>query len=153
MNKFRYLNLIEPAVKLVVRKGEDYNDKTSLHQYFPFKDKSYIQMIHLKALRLVSLADNPKPNFDSTLDTLYDLLNYTVFYLDYLENQACPSLSADTSSSSIPSSQPASPATPAQAPPYKFSAPQSPQTYVTASQSSPAENYTRKAYGENSPLS
>jgi hypothetical protein len=153
MNKFRYLNLIEPAVKLVVRKGEDYNDKTSLHQYFPFKDKSYIQMIHLKALRLVSLADNPKPNFDSTLDTLYDLLNYTVFYLDYLENQACPSLSADTSSSSIPSSQPASPATPAQAPLCNALAQQSPPTSAIGSRFSLPGSSTLKVYGENSPLS
>ena len=87
MTPDRYWELISPAVELVTRKGQDYNSGVPLEQYFPFADKSYIQMVHLKALRLVALAENPKPNFDSTKDTLLDLLNYTVFYLDYLEKR------------------------------------------------------------------
>ena len=87
MTPDRYWELISPAVELVASKGEDYNSGVTLEQYFPFADKSYIQMVHLKALRLVALAENPKPNFDSTKDTLLDLLNYTVFYLDYLEKR------------------------------------------------------------------
>jgi len=85
MNKQEYLDLINPAILMVAKKGEDYNNGPTLEQYFPLADASYIQMIHLKALRLVSLAGNAKPNYESTKDTLYDLLNYTVFYLKFLE--------------------------------------------------------------------
>jgi hypothetical protein len=89
MNRQRYLDLINPAIVMVAKKGEDYNQgETSLKQYFPFGDYSHIQMIHLKALRLVSLASlevGLEPNYDSIEDTLYDLLNYAVFYLDYLQ--------------------------------------------------------------------
>jgi hypothetical protein len=85
MNKVRYLDLIDPAIKMVAKKGEDYNTGPKLEDYFPFGDKSYIQMIHLKALRLVSLADNPTPNFEGKKDTVYDLLNYCAFYLAFLE--------------------------------------------------------------------
>ena len=89
MNKQEYLDLINPAIEMVAKKGEDYNSgEATLEQYFPFRDHSYIQMVHMKALRLVSLASLPEghsPNYDSTKDTLYDLLNYTVFYLQYLE--------------------------------------------------------------------
>ena len=86
MNSDEYLILIRPAIDLVALKGQDYNTGPKLEQYFPFGDKSYIQMIHLKALRLVSLADRPVPNFDGTKDSVLDLINYCVFYLDYLED-------------------------------------------------------------------
>jgi len=92
MDRQRYLDLIVPAIELVVKKGEDYNKgEATLEQYFPFGDYSYTQMVHLKALRLVSLASleagNQRPNYESVNDTLYDLLNYVVFYLDYLEKR------------------------------------------------------------------
>ena len=134
MNKQHYLDLIEPAVKLVARKGEDYNGGPTLHDYFPFRDRSYIQMIHLKALRLVSLADNPKPNFEGTLDTLYDLLNYTTFYLDYLEQQ-CKTSSADTSTSSTQLSLQALQEARGRAQHYNALAPQFPVTFDRASRS------------------
>jgi hypothetical protein len=83
------LELIVPAIEMVVKKGEDYNQgEAKLEQYFPFGDYSYIQMIHLKALRLVSLiGKTEKPNYEGIEDTLYDLLNYVIFYLDYLEKR------------------------------------------------------------------
>lgn len=86
MDRVRFLTLIEPAIKLVDKKGEDYNASTvQLVDYFPFKDKSYQQMLHMKVLRMRSLLDKGSaPNFDSLLDSLYDLINYSVFYLDYL---------------------------------------------------------------------
>lgn len=89
MDRERYLELINPAIVLVLRKHEDYNKgEATLEQYFPFGDYSYIQMTHLKALRLVSLASldvGSAPNYDSIKDTVLDLINYCVFYLDYLE--------------------------------------------------------------------
>lgn len=88
MDRLKYLELIEPAIKLVDRKGEDYNQTISLHEYFPFKDASYQQMLHMKVLRMRSLlGKGSAPNFDSMLDSVYDLLNYAVFYLEYLERQ------------------------------------------------------------------
>jgi hypothetical protein len=89
MDRTRYNLLINPAVAMVSKKGADYNIGPALHDYFPFADKSYVQMIHLKALRTVSLTSVACPNYESMEDTLYDLLNYIVFYLDYLENQKC----------------------------------------------------------------
>lgn len=85
MDRQKYFELINPAVDIVVKKGEDYNCGPTLAQYFPFGDFSYVQMIHLKALRLVSLVDKVEINFEGKKDTLYDLLNYVVFYLDFLE--------------------------------------------------------------------
>lgn len=75
-------------MQTVVKKHEDYNSLVKLEQYFPFGDKSYVQMLHVKTLRLVSLADNPKPNFESAKDSVLDLINYSVFYLDYMEKKA-----------------------------------------------------------------
>lgn len=89
MNRQEYLDLINPAIVMVAKKGEDYNQgEADLGKYFPFGDYSYIQMIHMKALRLVSLAFlevGTKPNYEGIEDTLYDLLNYAVFYLQYLK--------------------------------------------------------------------
>ena len=87
MDRLRFLELIEPALKLVVSKGQDYNaNAIQLAEYFPFKDKSYQQMLHMKVLRMRSLLDKGSaPNHDSLLDSVYDLVNYAVFYLDYLE--------------------------------------------------------------------
>jgi len=92
MNRQEYLDLINPAVVMVAKKGEDYNSGPKLEDYFPFGDFSYVQMIHLKALRLVSLVYKVQPNFESKKDTLYDLLNYVVFYLDFLENNEGPNV-------------------------------------------------------------
>jgi len=84
-----YDMLVNQAKALVIRKGEDYNVAVDLHDYFPFGDMSYVQMLHMKVTRLRSLtaviANGGEPNFDSVLDTTLDLLNYTVFYLDYLQ--------------------------------------------------------------------
>lgn len=87
MDRARYLALLEPAMKIVVAKHQDYNKAVELSAYFPFQDKSYIQMLHVKAMRLVSLAStNQEPNFESVQDTVIDMINYAVFYLDYLES-------------------------------------------------------------------
>jgi hypothetical protein len=88
MNRQQYLDLINPAIVIVAKKGEDYNSAVTLEQYFPFGDHSYVQMIHLKALRLVSLAEKSQINFEGKQDTVLDLINYCVFYLDYLAQEA-----------------------------------------------------------------
>ena len=89
MDEKLYDMLVNQAKALVIRKGEDYNVAVDLHDSSPFGDMSYVQMLHMKVTRLRSLtaviANGGEPNFDSVLDTTLDLLNYTVFYLDYLQ--------------------------------------------------------------------
>ena len=86
MDRTHYLALIEPAMLLATRKSEDYQSAiVKLKDYFPFGDKSYVQMLHLKTLRLVSLAENPTPNFEAAQDSVLDLINYAVFYLEYFQ--------------------------------------------------------------------
>ena len=79
--------IVKPVKDLVVAKGRDYNSRVQLEMYFPYEDKNYIQMIHLKALRMVSLTDQTDVNFEGMLDTVMDSIAYTVFYLDFLQKK------------------------------------------------------------------
>jgi hypothetical protein len=87
MDRKRYLALINPAIEIVAAKHEDYgNQALGLESYFPFGDKSYLQMMHVKMQRLISLAQSEEePNFESMHDTVLDLINYAVFFLDTWE--------------------------------------------------------------------
>jgi hypothetical protein len=90
MERDRYLELLAPAIELASTKSQDYQSGfVKLEMYFPFADKSYIQMLNVKVLRLISLAEGKTPNFESIEDTVLDLANYAVFYLNYLEKQKC----------------------------------------------------------------
>ena len=80
--------VVAPIRALIIRKGQDYNSNVKLEEYFPFGDRSHVQMVYMKAMRLRSLVQQDRmPNFDSVLDTAQDLLAYTVFYLAYLEKK------------------------------------------------------------------
>lgn len=88
MDRQRYLNLIELPILILEKKNRDYNSDTALKDYFPFGDKSYAHEIHKKALRiknLVQQAPHGGPEFESISDSLHDLINYAVYYLDYIE--------------------------------------------------------------------
>lgn len=88
MDRTEYLRLINPAIALVQKKHEDYNKGLNLEDYFPFGDASYVQMLHVKQCRLLSLVSTDSmENFESKKDTTLDLINYAVFYLAYLESQ------------------------------------------------------------------
>ena len=79
---------VSPIRALIAKKGEDYNHAVKLEEYFPFQDKSHVQMVYMKAMRLRSLVQQDRqPNFDSVLDTAQDLLAYTAFYLQFLEKK------------------------------------------------------------------
>jgi hypothetical protein len=86
MDKKTYLAVIDPAMKLVVSKHEDYNSGIALDDYFPFLDASYIHMLNTKVLRLRSLYGRAA-NHEGQLDTVYDLINYAVFYAKYLQEK------------------------------------------------------------------
>lgn len=89
MDRKRYLELIDPAIEIVAAKHEDYSSVAlGLETYFPFGDKSYLQMMHVKMQRLISLAQaEGEPNFESMYDSVLDLINYSVFFLDTWEYQ------------------------------------------------------------------
>jgi len=91
MDKSRFLELCTPVAELVERKGTDYQNKITLEQYFPFEEKSYIHMLNTKVLRLISLASKQgAPAFESTKDSVHDLVAYAIFFLEFLEKQADP---------------------------------------------------------------
>lgn len=91
MTEEEYLRTIMPAIKIVVRKSQDYNSNVQVSEYFPFGELSYIHMLNLKVTRLRNLAQNDtqdqKVNFESMYDTALDLINYAVYYLKYLQEQ------------------------------------------------------------------
>lgn len=70
-------------------KGKDYNSSVRIPDYFPLGHPSYFQMVHLKTKRAQSLIEvgsrGGTPNFEGLRDTLLDLLNYTVFYVEALD--------------------------------------------------------------------
>jgi hypothetical protein len=86
MNAQEFDAVVAPIKALLEKKAQDYgSDQTSVHNYFPFGDQSYVQMLHIKTARLVALTSSNRPaNFESRKDTVVDLINYAVFYLDYL---------------------------------------------------------------------
>lgn len=70
-------------------KGRDYNDGVALRDYFPFGHQSYIQMMWLKVLRLISLTKSSSiPKHESIEDTILDLLNYASYYYEWIQDQS-----------------------------------------------------------------
>lgn len=77
------------AAALALRKAQDYNSGViTRNAYFPMGLTSYVQMINVKALRLVSLISQPgTPNFENARDTLLDLINYATFAVEWLDKE------------------------------------------------------------------
>ena len=88
MTADEYKALIQPAMDVVVKKHQDYNrGGVTLESYFPFGLKSYVQMLHVKNQRLLSLAsNNAAPTNEAITDTLLDMINYAVFTLAFLKS-------------------------------------------------------------------
>lgn len=88
-----YADAVGEAMALVERKSQDYNGTAepgaARDAYFPFGLASYAQMVHTKALRLVSLAQQQSgaPQFESARDTCLDLINYAAFCADWLRRK------------------------------------------------------------------
>jgi hypothetical protein len=83
----QYLALVQPLVELVAKKHADYNAFNTLESYFPFGHLYYVQMLHIKTQRLVSLCAGgaAAARNESIEDTVNDLINYAVFYKDFLK--------------------------------------------------------------------
>ena len=83
------LSLLSPAfheaAKIRFLKKNDYGD---IKEYFPFDDLSYIQMIHIKTKRLVSLIKTSNQHeHESIEDNLLDLINYASYYYEFLKGE------------------------------------------------------------------
>jgi hypothetical protein len=95
LQDYKLMSELSPVLRRITElraaKGKDYNSAVKLTDYFPFGHQSYVQMIFLKALRLVSLVEvtrtGGRVNFEGTEDTVLDLLNYAVFYGEWLLEQ------------------------------------------------------------------
>lgn len=86
MNGKRFLELMGPIAALIEAKDKDYNSAVPLDSYFPFGHRSYVQMLHTKTSRLVSLVETGQaPKFESIEDTIRDNVAYSAFYLDWLQ--------------------------------------------------------------------
>lgn len=81
---------LEHSQAILERKSMDYQGKTDAESdparanYFPFGDYSYLHMIHTKFERIKSTVGRETVN-ESTLDSVYDMINYLAFYAAYLE--------------------------------------------------------------------
>jgi hypothetical protein len=74
------------------RKARDYQGGgVERDAYFPFGVKSYVQMLVVKVLRLVSLArQDGKAQHEGIADSARDLINYSAFLVDRLERDDVP---------------------------------------------------------------
>lgn len=82
--------VFKEVTQIAIKKSKDYNNgngqPTSRAQYFPFGLLSYAQMLHTKAQRLNSLAQQAKaPNNESIRDTLLDMINYATFAVEAID--------------------------------------------------------------------
>lgn len=83
----QYDAALKAARDLFTKKNQDYNSAVKLEDYFPLGDASYVQMLHVKMLRLRSLVEadpDTAPNFESLADTCLDMINYAAFYYAFL---------------------------------------------------------------------
>lgn len=72
--------------KLFEDKGEDYeSDDITYLEYCILDHWSVIHEVHKKAQRLYSVTKGGDPNFEKAEDSVFDLCNYTLFLLAYLD--------------------------------------------------------------------
>jgi hypothetical protein len=77
---------ISPAFIQAARLRQSKRDYGGIKEYFPFGDKSYVQMLHVKTQRLVNLTKTGGiPNHESIKDSVVDLMNYASYYWEFLE--------------------------------------------------------------------
>jgi hypothetical protein len=68
------------------RKGRDYNTDVDRDDYFPFGERSYVQMLWVKVQRMKSLALAPRgTQFEGMMDSCLDLISYAAFFADWLK--------------------------------------------------------------------
>tara|TARA_R110001606_G_scaffold199387_1_gene347064 strand:- start:5580 stop:5849 length:270 start_codon:yes stop_codon:yes gene_type:complete len=79
------IEILEEAIKVQKAKALDYQaNGVERSDYFPFGVESYLQMIHIKVMRLRATATNDDTQFESAMDSAIDLINYSSFLAEYL---------------------------------------------------------------------
>lgn len=75
------------AARLLQKKSQDYNSSgVQREDYFPFGALSYAHEINKKALRLRSLTGSGSaPNHESIRDSAVDLMNYSMFFVEFID--------------------------------------------------------------------
>ena len=81
------IEVLEEAASLKLKKSQDYQGSQFTEEdYFPFGHLSYIHMLHTKMLRIRSVAEQDKTNFESLYDSLIDMVNYSAMYAAWVKN-------------------------------------------------------------------
>lgn len=81
----RVPQIFDEAKALLLERGQQYGGN-QVNDYMPFGVLSYVQMVHVKAARLVSITKLDKPK-QELKDSALDIINYAAFLLAYLEGQ------------------------------------------------------------------
>lgn len=74
------LRILEACRKLRVDRAKEYNNGVSVDTYMAFGTKSYFTFIWTKILRLKSMISKPNNRYEGLLDSIYDGINYLLFF-------------------------------------------------------------------------
>lgn len=72
--------ILDSCRKLRVDRAKEYNNGVSVDTYMAFGTKSYFTFIWTKILRLKSMISKPNNRYEGLLDSVYDGINYLLFF-------------------------------------------------------------------------
>ncbi len=72
--------ILDACKKLRVDRAKEYNNGVSVDTYMAFGTKSYFTFIWTKILRLKSMISKPNNQYEGLLDSIYDGINYLLFF-------------------------------------------------------------------------
>ena len=72
--------ILDACKKLRVDRAKEYNNGVSVDTYMAFGTKSYFTFIWTKILRLKSMISKPNNRYEGLLDSIYDGINYLLFF-------------------------------------------------------------------------
>lgn len=75
-------NVFEEAWSILEERGKSYGGQ-QVQDYMPFGAPSFVQMVHLKSMRLVSNVKKGLP-LSELEDSALDLINYAAFLAAYI---------------------------------------------------------------------
>ena len=76
--------VISPAFLVADEIRKKKRDYGGISDYFPFGDKSFVQMLHVKVKRLINLAElETPPQNEPVEDSIIDLINYASYYWEW----------------------------------------------------------------------
>lgn len=91
-NKNNYsIEFLQRCIETQKKKGEDYNKNIPQSLYYPRGIDTIYDLMHTKMLRIkscmIKLKNNEDTNFESITDSVVDLVNYSSFFVSYLNKQ------------------------------------------------------------------